>query len=72
MKNENAIGYAESSNPLRRVYDRLIVRLYRKVRSRQDFVQSIHDVNVKKGKRRYTLMVVETGSGSFKFNLGRH
>jgi hypothetical protein len=39
---------------------------------RQSFVREIRTVNVKKGKRKYTLLFVTTADGTQRFNLGRH
>lgn len=39
---------------------------------RQSFVKEIRTVNVKKGKRRYTLLFVTTLDGTTRINLGRH
>lgn len=39
---------------------------------RQSFVREVRQVHVKKGKRKYTLLFVETLEGTVRFNLGRH
>lgn len=39
---------------------------------RQSFVREVRHVNVKKGKRKYTLLFVTTMDGTHRFNLGRH
>lgn len=39
---------------------------------RQSFVREIRPVNVKKGKRKYTLLFVTTMDGTTRINLGRH
>lgn len=39
---------------------------------RQSFVREVRHVNVKKGKRRYTLLFVTTLDGTTRINIGRH
>lgn len=39
---------------------------------RQSFVREVREVNVKKGRRKYTLLFVTTLDGTQRFNLGRH
>jgi hypothetical protein len=38
----------------------------------KQFVREIHEIDVKKGKRKYTLVIVQTIDGQKVFNLGRH
>lgn len=48
-----------------------IKKVYRKF-VRESFTITEKIVNVKKGKRRYTLLFVEHPGGKIRYNLGRH
>ena len=48
----------------------LITELYRKI-AKNDLQLDIKEVNVKKGKRRYTLLVVKDRNCKTVFNIGR-
>ena len=46
---------------------------YQKIRRGTNFVKEAYHVEVKKGKVRYYLLVIETYDGrNLRFNLGRH
>ena len=58
---------------LRRRFEDFIRRQYQRIRRGTNFTKEAYFVNVKKGKIRYTLFLVETYDGQrMKFNLGRH
>lgn len=48
-----------------------IIKTYRK-RAKGDFKISAQIINVKKGKKKYDLLIMQTPQGNLKFNLGRH
>lgn len=45
---------------------------YKSIKRKQEFVMGIKEISVKKGKCRYTLLILETKTGQTKINLGRH
>ena len=49
-----------------------IVQWYKTLRRSEEFVLSTHIVNVKKGKRRYKLLILETTQGKIKITINRH
>jgi len=58
---------------LRRKFENFIRKQYQKIRRGTNFTKEAYFVNVKKGKVRYTLFIVETYDGrKLRFNLGRH
>ena len=58
---------------LRRRFEDFIRRQYQRIRRGTNFTKEAYFVNIKKGKIRYTLFLVETYDGQrMKFNLGRH
>ena len=58
---------------LRRKFDDFIRKQYQNIRRGTNFTKEAYFVNVKKGKIKYTLFIVETYDGQrLKFNLGRH
>ena len=42
------------------------------IRKERPFVTHVKQINVKKGKRKYTLLILNTLKGEIKVNLGRH
>jgi hypothetical protein len=43
---------------------------YKSIKRKQEFVIGIKEISVKKGKLRYTLLILETKTGKTKINLG--
>jgi len=54
-----------------RLWDSLITRYYKTVRRKNKFILETKEIRVKKGKRKYTIVVCETPEGQVRFNLGR-
>lgn len=52
--------------------DITIQELYQHVEQRESFVVTAQEVYIKKGKRRYTLIVIKTKDGELRFNIGRY
>ncbi len=52
--------------------DKYIVQWYKTLRRSEEFVLSTHMVHVKKGKRRYKLLILETTQGKIKITINRH
>lgn len=53
-------------------WDMYVKQSYQLKRMQENFILNTKQINVKKGKRKYTLLVMETKDGQVKFNLGRH
>jgi len=67
-----AIKWFEKARRLKpEVWDLAVNKFYQFIRVKESFVLKTKEVSVKKGKRRYTLLVIETVDGNVKFNLGR-
>jgi len=49
-----------------------LVDFTKKVTRRKSWVKEVYEVHVKKGQRKYTLLIVDTLDGQYKVNLGRH
>jgi len=71
MKKVKAI-YQKICYKLQRKFDTIVIRAYKYVKRKQDFLHSARAVHVKKGKRKYTLLFIETKDGEYRVNLGRH
>lgn len=52
--------------------DLICIKWYKYIKRKQEFIIKTKEINVKKGKRRYTLYIIETKQGKIKINLGRH
>lgn len=50
----------------------VIKEFYQLIRRGQFTLHEIKEVNVKKGKCRYTLLFIETRDGNVRLNMGRH
>jgi hypothetical protein len=61
-----------SVNLLKIISEKDLLNFTKHFTRRQSFVREIRTVNVKKGKRRYTLLFVTTLDGTTRINLGRH
>lgn len=57
---------------LKKLYENWIKKQYRKIRRKEVFVITYGEINVKKGKRKYTLIIFETAKQKVKINIGRH
>ena len=58
-----------STNPK---LEQLITKYYQQIRNKDGFVTHIETIYVKKGSKKYTLIVIETPKGKIKYNLGRY
>lgn len=52
--------------------ERELVDFVKSQTRRRSWVKEVHEINVKKGQRKYTLLIIDTLDGQFKVNLGRH
>lgn len=50
----------------------VIIAMYQKSKRKKTFVKFIQEVRVKKGQRKYFLVIAETSEGEVRFNLGRY
>jgi len=57
---------------LRIIYEDFIRKQYQKIRRKEPYLHSYQDIQVKKGKIKYTLLILETVDGQMQINLGRH
>ena len=57
---------------LRKLFEKWIRKQYQKIRCKEGFLITSKEVNVKKGKRRYTILIFETNQQKVRINLGRH
>lgn len=55
-----------------KLWEQVVTHYYQSVRKKKQFILETKEIRVKKGKRRYTLVVCETKEGKIRFNLGRH
>ena len=53
-------------------FESIVRHLYQNIIQHEFVVKNHEFVHVKKGKIKYTLLIVETSMGCVKFNLGRH
>ena len=54
------------------MWERFVFMQYKTMRRKRSFVHSVYHHHVKKGDRRYTLLIVETSFGRLIWNIGRH
>lgn len=54
------------------IFDSLIIKLYQSVKTKREFMRGSYVIHVKKGKRKYDALFMETENGTVRVNLGRH
>jgi len=54
------------------IFESVIKQLYQGLAIREDFLLRSEIIGVKKGKRRYKLLIVETKAGIMKYHIGRN
>lgn len=57
---------------IKKKLDLFCIKWYKSIRRKQEFILKVKEINVKKGKRRYTLLIIETKQGNIRINLGRY
>lgn len=58
---------------LKRLYQKIIISLYQKIRKNKfHFHLATKEINVKKGRLKFTAFFIETPEGNIKLNISRH